>query len=122
MSAMRRAYGASGCRRTRRSVQYGFSTRQCVQTMFRLRRCAPSRSETTRLVKGAPVPASDRPTLSALLARRDLGLELVSVEADLPDGALDRPLRWVHSSDLADPTPFLSEELALLTTGTQFDD
>ncbi|MDF2667592.1 MAG: regulator of polyketide synthase expression, partial [Microbacterium sp.] len=29
-------------------------------------------------------------------------------------------MRWVHSSDLADPTPFLSEGLVLLTTGTQF--
>ena len=28
----------------------------------------------------------------------------------------------MHSSDLADPTPFLSEGLALLTTGTQFQD
>ena len=62
------------------------------------------------------------PTLRALLHRRDLGLVLVPHEADLADGALDRPLRWVHSSDLADPTPFLSEDLALLTTGTQFDD
>ncbi|WP_036302092.1 PucR family transcriptional regulator ligand-binding domain-containing protein, partial [Microbacterium sp. C448] len=34
----------------------------------------------------------------------------------------DRPIRWIHSSDLADPTPFLSEGLALLTTGTQFLD
>lgn len=37
-------------------------------------------------------------------------------------GALDAPLRWVHSSDLSDPTPFLAEDLLLLTTGTQFDD
>jgi purine catabolism regulator len=29
-------------------------------------------------------------------------------------------VRWVHSSDLEDPTPFLSEGLVLLTTGTQF--
>ena len=34
----------------------------------------------------------------------------------------DRAVRWVHSSDLADPTPFLSEGLVLLTTGTQFPD
>jgi purine catabolism regulator len=67
------------------------------------------------------VPSTDHPTLRALLRRRDLGLSLVSAEPDLPDGALDRELRWVHSSDLADPTPFLSEDLALLTTGTQFD-
>jgi purine catabolism regulator len=63
----------------------------------------------------------DTPTLRALLARRDLDLTLVSDEEVLPSGALDRTLRWVHSSDLADPTPFLSENLALLTTGTQFD-
>lgn len=60
----------------------------------------------------------DEPTLRALLHRRDLGLRLVSA-AD--DESLDRPLRWVHGSDLADPTPFLAEDLALLTTGTQFD-
>ncbi|MPS75263.1 MAG: PucR family transcriptional regulator, partial [Microbacterium sp.] len=64
---------------------------------------------------------TDAPTLRSLLQRRDLGLTLVSDEHALPDGALDRPLRWVHGSDLADPTPFLSEDLALLTTGTQFD-
>ena len=68
------------------------------------------------------MPATAEPTLQALLQRRDLGLVLVSREADIPDSALERPLRWVHSSDLADPTPFLSEDLALLTTGTQFDD
>ncbi|MEV4737846.1 MULTISPECIES: PucR family transcriptional regulator [unclassified Microbacterium] len=64
----------------------------------------------------------DQPTLRSLFRRRDLGLRLVSTEAELPEGALDRPLRWVHSSDLADPTPFLAEDLVLLTTGTQFDD
>ncbi len=37
-------------------------------------------------------------------------------------GALDRSVRWVHSTDLADPTPFLSEGLVLLTTGTQFQE
>lgn len=65
---------------------------------------------------------ADQPTLRALLGRRDLGLTLLPREDDLAEGALDRPLRWVHSSDLADPTPFLSEDLALLTTGTQFDE
>jgi purine catabolism regulator len=73
----------------------------------------------------AATPAGT-PTLRALLRRRELRLRLVSDEADLapetPDrpAALDRTVRWVHSSDLADPTPFLSEGLALLTTGTQF--
>ncbi|HYI50820.1 MAG TPA: PucR family transcriptional regulator [Microbacterium sp.] len=62
----------------------------------------------------------DAPTLRALLSRRDLHLRLDGDPAGLGEGALDRPIRWVHSSDLADPTPFLSEGLALLTTGTQF--
>lgn len=66
------------------------------------------------------MPETDSPTLRTLLRRSDLALRLVT-----PDPAselLDRPLRWVHSSDLADPTPFLTEDLALLTTGTQFED
>lgn len=67
----------------------------------------------------AATPAG-APTLRALLRRRELRLRLVGDESDLGPGALDRPVRWVHSSDLADPTPFLSEGLALLTTGTQF--
>ncbi|GAB3595106.1 PucR family transcriptional regulator [Microbacterium tumbae] len=62
------------------------------------------------------------PTLRTLLRRPDLGLQLVSDESALHENALDRPLRWVHSTDLADPTPFLADELALLTTGTQFAD
>lgn len=60
------------------------------------------------------------PTLSALLARRDLKLRLISAPEALPDGALERSIRWVHSSDLADPTPFLADDVVLLTTGTQF--
>ncbi|WP_318841129.1 PucR family transcriptional regulator [Microbacterium sp. M28] len=64
----------------------------------------------------------DQPTLRALLRRDDLGLRLVSDERMLAQDALDLPLRWVHSSDLVDPTPFLADELALLTTGAQFDD
>ncbi len=61
-----------------------------------------------------------QPTLRALLARPDLALRLASDEPDLAPDALDAPLRWVHSSDLADPTPFLADDLLLLTTGTQF--
>ena len=61
--------------------------------------------------------AADTPTLRALLARDALRLRLEVAGA--PDG-LDRATRWVHSSDLSDPTPFLSEGLVLLTTGTQF--
>lgn len=60
------------------------------------------------------------PSLRALLARRDLHLRLVTADEQLPPANIDRPVRWVHSSDLVDPTPFLSEGLVLLTTGTQF--
>lgn len=67
------------------------------------------------------MPTTDtHPTLRALLARPDLALRLASDEASLAQDALDAPLRWVHSSDLADPTPFLADDLLLLTTGTQF--
>jgi purine catabolism regulator len=62
--------------------------------------------------------AVDQPTLRTLLNRRDLALRLIADR----DGGMDRAVRWVHSSDLADPTPFLAEDLALLTTGSQFPD
>lgn len=65
--------------------------------------------------------AADVPTLRALLGRHDLALRLEGDPSDLGEGALDAPIRWVHSSDLTDPTPFLSDGLALLTTGTQFE-
>lgn len=64
--------------------------------------------------------AAEPPTLRSLLQRRELALSLAGDEADLGAEALDRPIRWIHTSDLADPTPFLSEGLALLTTGRQF--
>lgn len=60
------------------------------------------------------------PTLASLLDRADLRLSLVGPRA-AGDPRLERPIRWVHSSDLADPTPFLADDLVLLTTGTQFD-
>jgi purine catabolism regulator len=64
--------------------------------------------------------ASPTPTLRALLGRSDLALRLASEPDATNAELLDRPIRWIHSSDLADPTPFLSDGLALLTTGTQF--
>lgn len=63
--------------------------------------------------------AAPPPTLRALLERPDLAL---SLQPTAEEDALSRPVRWVHSSDLIDPTPFLSEGLVLLTTGTQFRD
>lgn len=55
-------------------------------------------------------------TLDAVLARAELQLRLVWAD----DDARARPWAWVHSSDLTDPTPFLSAGDALLTTGTQW--
>ncbi|GAA3654289.1 PucR family transcriptional regulator [Microbacterium marinilacus] len=54
------------------------------------------------------------PTLGALLDRADLSLRAVVGEER------GQRLRWIHSSDLLNPTPFLDDGVALLTTGTQF--
>ena len=51
-----------------------------------------------------------------LLSLNSLGLRLLTPESE----ALERSICWVHSSDLADPAPYLSEGDALLTTGAQF--
>ncbi|GAA4962422.1 PucR family transcriptional regulator [Kineococcus glutinatus] len=52
-----------------------------------------------------------------LLGAPELGLRQPTT---VPEDALDAPVSWAHSSDLADPTPFLSAGQALLTTGAQF--
>ena len=64
----------------------------------------------------------DATTLRGLLAQPDLHLRLAVDEGDLAPGALDAPVRWVHGTDLIDPTPFLTDQLVLLTTGTQLGD
>jgi PucR family transcriptional regulator, purine catabolism regulatory protein len=53
-------------------------------------------------------------TVRGLVA--EMGLELAAGE----DGA-DAPVRWVHISELTDPTPWLSGGELLLTTGIQLD-
>lgn len=53
-------------------------------------------------------------TVADLLARQDLGLRVVCPGAP---GALDRPVRWAHQSELADPTQFGEPHEVLLTTG-----
>ena len=55
------------------------------------------------------------PTVNGLLAAP--GLRLIS---RLAGSGCSEPLDWVHSSDLTDPTPFLTGHTMLLTTGTQF--
>ncbi|WP_110589716.1 PucR family transcriptional regulator [Microbacterium suaedae] len=61
--------------------------------------------------------APSAPTLGSLLDRRDLGLRAIT---RIPRARRDATLRWVHSSDLPDPAPFLDEGVTLLTTGAQF--
>jgi Purine catabolism regulatory protein-like family/PucR C-terminal helix-turn-helix domain len=48
---------------------------------------------------------------------RDLDIRLVAGEA-----GLERPVRWVHISELSDPTPWLSGGELLLTTGMNLAD
>ena len=63
---------------------------------------------------------SCRSALEQLLAQPDFHLRLrAGAEPDTP--ALREPLAWAHSSDLQDPTPWLSAGGLLLTDGTQFD-
>ncbi|QWF83900.1 hypothetical protein HUW46_07343 [Amycolatopsis sp. CA-230715] len=52
-----------------------------------------------------------------LLNRPELGLSLVAGEA-----GLDRPLRFAHSIDLADPAPWLSGGELVLTTGAHLSE
>jgi purine catabolism regulator len=61
------------------------------------------------------------PSLRRLLSQPELMLKLLTPADSLPDGGLDVSVQWVHNSDLADPTPFLSAGQMLLTTGTQFN-
>ena len=56
-------------------------------------------------------------TVADLTAHAHLGLRIVWAD----EQAAARPWNWVHSSDLADPTPFLGDGDALLTTGTQWN-
>jgi purine catabolism regulator len=57
-------------------------------------------------------------TLTQLLARTELGLRLLTPPGV---GDPDAPLAWAHSSDLPDPTPFLSPGQVLLVTETPDD-
>ena len=48
-------------------------------------------------------------------------LEGLDVRLLAGEAALELPVRWVHISELADPTPWLSGGEVLLTTGMQLD-
>ncbi|HZA19277.1 MAG TPA: PucR family transcriptional regulator ligand-binding domain-containing protein, partial [Actinomycetota bacterium] len=51
-------------------------------------------------------------TMRELLSYKELNLSLAAGAT-----GLDRPIRWVHTSELHDPTPWLSGGELLLTTG-----
>lgn len=55
-------------------------------------------------------------TLSDLLADPRLGLRLLTDHSSAPE-VLARPIRWVATSELVDPTPYLHGGELLLTTG-----
>ncbi|MFI8768354.1 PucR family transcriptional regulator ligand-binding domain-containing protein [Streptomyces sp. NPDC053792] len=69
----------------------------------------PPASEAGSTPPAPPVP------LSALLARPDLGLRLLA-------GPEDVPLHWVHTSEMADPYPYLLGGELLMTAGVQLTD
>src|ERR671917_599099 len=56
-----------------------------------------------------------------MLTLRDL-LSDLDVRPAAGGEGLDAPVRWVHISDLEDPTPFLSGGELLLTTGMALTD
>lgn len=62
----------------------------------------------------SPVP------LAALLARQDLGLRQVAGPA--AEGAGGASVHWVHTSEMADPYPYLLGGELLLTAGVQLSD
>ncbi|WP_194922447.1 PucR family transcriptional regulator [Catenulispora pinisilvae] len=60
------------------------------------------------------------PTIASLLADRPLGLRLLTSEG--PAGDTSREVRWVHTTELNDPAPFLEGGELLLTTGLRLAD
>jgi len=60
------------------------------------------------------------PTIASLLADRPLGLRLLTAEG--PAGDTAREVRWVHTTELNDPAPFLEGGELLLTTGLRLAD
>ena len=78
---------------------------------------APCGRRSRRRRAGSPCADPGR----GMLPLRELvnGLDLHLVAGD---EGLDRPVRWVHISELPDPTPWLSGGELLLTTGMQLAD
>lgn len=56
-------------------------------------------------------------SLTDIMSSYELGLVMI---AGYREDSGDTPVQWVHSSELTDPTPFLTPRTVLLTTGSQF--
>ena len=69
-----------------------------------------------RGVRDLVPPTRSEPMLTVRELLRDLDVRLLCGEA-----ATDLPVRWVHISELKDPTPWLSGGELLLTTGMQLN-
>ncbi|MFV0433793.1 MAG: PucR family transcriptional regulator [Leucobacter sp.] len=65
------------------------------------------------------IPLTGTPTIQLGQLLREYRLGLVFI-AGIGEGVNERPLRWVHASELEDPTPFLPPRTVLLTTGARF--
>ena len=65
-------------------------------------------------------PAPHRRRTRRMLTVREL-LKDLDVRLVAGDGGVDLPVRWVHITELIDPTPWLSGGELLLTTGLQLD-
>lgn len=74
----------------------------------------PGRSREQTGARARPIlyTLAHMPTISELVAHAGLDLALLAGEAGFA-----APIRWVHTSELADPTPWLSGGELLLTTG-----
>ncbi|WP_434589742.1 PucR family transcriptional regulator ligand-binding domain-containing protein [Streptomyces sp. A5-4] len=74
-----------------------------------------------------PTPPTPPITLAALLAREELGLRLVAGPTTTATGAdavtlADTTIHWVHTSEMADPYPYLLGGELLLTAGVLLGD
>ncbi len=100
----------SGVRRAHRCPDRRSTTTPAITTTATITATATTTRAT--VVGGMPVPV----TVAGLLGSGSLGLTLHT-----RDAPVDRPISWVHVSELADPTPFLEGGELLLTTGLALD-
>lgn len=76
----------------------------------------PPESSPTLAASGSTYPTIE---LGDLLHQYTLSLVIIAGSSADTD---TRPVRWVHSSELEDPTPFLPSRTVLLTTGGRFSE